>query len=101
MNENHHVFLHPKRAEIAKTLYALCQSSLTDCYTARVHQNLASADTTYETVHDAIRTFEDHGWITRPNNQGRTKPITLTDTGEEVFNAVITLMEVLVDETTE
>lgn len=91
----HRVFLYSKRAEITKTLYALCQSSLTDCYAARVHQNLASTDTTYETVHNAIRTFEKKEWIERSCDRGRAKPIDLTEAGERMFRALWRFMNIL------
>jgi DNA-binding MarR family transcriptional regulator len=99
MNEKQQVFLHPKRAAIAHTIYILCNSRFEECYASRIHRELAASDTAYETIHKAIHVFEDYGWIERAASRGRAKPITLTDRGDDVFAAVTTLMTELDDET--
>lgn len=95
MNEQHHVFLYPRKAEIARTLYQIAHSEYEDCYTANIFRHIETVDTTYGVVLDAVREFEQQGWLERGYRDGRTKRIELTETGERVFSALSTFMEEL------
>ena len=101
MNEKQLLFFHSQRAEIARTVYTLCKNRFEECYTSRVHRELAHSKASYKAVHGTIHRFEELGWITRSDSRGRAKPVTLTDRGETVFQAISTLLELLEDESRE
>lgn len=97
MNEKHRVFLLPKRAAIARTVYRLCTNEYEDCYAAKIHREQLASDTSYAAVNDAIKTFEQHGWIERIAGN-RTKQIQFTVEGRQVFSALVAFMEELEEE---
>jgi hypothetical protein len=94
MRDKKDVFMLPKRPEIARTVYHLCNNPHKECYTARVFQYVPEP-VSKEAVVDAIPVFEEQGWIERIEREGRIKPIKLTEEGERIFPELVDFLEVL------
>lgn len=94
MEAKEELFLFQKRARIARTVYSLCKSPYQECYASKVFQYLPDINQ-MSTVHDAILVFEECGWIERSDQDGRIKPIKLTDEGEKIFGELERFLEVL------
>lgn len=94
MEAKEELFLFQKRARIARTVYSLCKSPYQECYASKVFQYLPDINSMH-TVHDAIQGFEECGWIERVDQDGRVKPIKLTEEGEKIFGELERFLDVL------
>lgn len=88
MNEQHQVFLYPRKAAIARTRSQIAHSGYEECYPANIFRQIQTVDTPYGVVLDAVREFEQQGWVERGSKDGRKKRIRLTEAGDRVFHAL-------------